>query len=119
MRLEPFFYLFLFLFLGLITFLARWLRGEIEKRGELEGESKTLELLQERTPSVLPAAEGHQARERQITKGSFLAPTGPKKKRSVVKIHPRNLREMRQGIVLMIVLGPCRAVEPPNESLRF
>jgi len=119
MSVEPFLYLLLFLFIALLSFVVRWLRGEIEKSAAMEGESKAFGLFQESPAPLMPAVERHQPSERRIRKVSSLAPARPVGKVRKMKIHPRNLQEMRRGIVLMTLLGPCRALEPPNESLRL
>ena len=120
MSVEPFLYLFLFLFFGLITFLARWLKGEIEKSGEVDEGSEAYGLFQDRAVPFEEAEAGFHSKERSVSQASSLSsPAGTEKKRRGKSLHPKNLQEMRRGIVLMTVLGPCRALEPPNESLRF
>lgn len=121
MSVEPFIYLLLFLFFGLMTFVFRWLKGEMEK-SDFEGESKVLGLFRESPPPAVPRAKRHEARERRKREVSSLAPPRPVRtgrKVRKMKVHTGNLQEMQRGIVLMAVLGPCRALEPPNESFRF
>ncbi len=121
MSLEPFLYLLLFLFIALLSMVMRWLRGEFEKSAELEEKSKPIGLFQEIPTPVVYAEERPppRARERRISEVLSMALARPRRRPKKVKIHPGNLHEMRRGIVLMTVLGPCRALEPPNESLRF
>lgn len=45
------------------------------------------------------------------------APPRPARRRAA-SAAPRSLRESRRGIVLMTVLGPCRALEPPGDGPR-
>jgi hypothetical protein len=119
MSIEPFLYLLLFLFIALLSLVMRWLRGEIEKSAGLEEKSKAFGLFQESPAPFVFAEETPRARERRIREVSSVAPARPRRKARKVKIHPENLQEVRRGIVLMTVLGPCRALEPPNEALRF
>ena len=119
MSFEPFIYLILFLILWLLSFVARWLKREIEGSGDRETEAKVRGLFQE---SPAPRVYGEvklPSREKRISQVFPITPTRPSRIRKTVRIQPRNLQEMRRGIVLMTVLGPCRALEPPNESFRF
>ena len=119
MSLEPFIYLFLFLIFALLSFVARWLKRELDGSADRETESKVYGLFQERPEPLVFSQEKLPVREERGTKEPLMAPAPARLKSKRVKIHPRNLQEMRRGIVLMTVLGPCRALDPPNRSLHF
>jgi hypothetical protein len=112
MNIEPFIYLTVFLFLALLTFFARWLNEKIQEeinRRDIWGPSEK--------PSDASALGAPQAttklREEPIS--TLSRPTSPRKRRARLKISLHNKRDLRQGIVLMTVLGPCRASTPPAE----
>ena len=112
MSIEPFIYLTVFLFLTLLTFFARWLNEKIQEeinRREILGSSEK--------PGEASALGAPQAttklREEPIS--TLSRPTSPRKRRAVLKISLHNETDLRQGIVLMAVLGPCRAFTPPTE----
>ena len=117
--MEPLIYLILFLIVALLSFLARWLKRELDGSADRETEAKVLGLFQERPEPFVFTEERPQAMERKVSEVSSTTPTRARRTGKKVIIHPGNLQEMRRGIILMTVLGPCRALEPPNESLRF
>ena len=119
MSFEPFIYLFLFLLFGLLSYVARWLKREMDGSADREAESKVYGLFQEAPEPVVYPDEKISVLERSASEVPSMAPASSKRTLKRVTIHPRNLQEMRRGIVLMTVLGPCRAIEPPNESLHF
>ena len=115
MNIEAFVYLVLFIFFGLLAIFVRWLKGEFEKATE-----------QERTPmfSDLPE-EGHPIEITEFGRRSqpdfqekLFSSNGillSRKRRRKPKFDIRAIKDFRQGIVLMTILGPCRAFEPPAE----
>ena len=117
--MEPFIYLLLFLTISLLSFFARWLKRELDGSADRETESKVLGLFQEFPESSVYVEKRPEAVERKVSEVPSTAPARARRTRKKVNIHPGNLQEMRRGIILMTVLGPCRALEPPNESLRF
>lgn len=119
MNIEPFIYLFLFLFFVLLTSVFRWLKGEVEKVPGLEDVSKPFGLYEE-SPAPFGHAKGSPRDSQPRTREEpSRAPAKTKRRLKKVKIHPGNLQEMRRGIVLMTVLGPCRSLQPPPESPHF
>lgn len=114
MSIEPFVYLAIFLFLSLLTFVARWLgekvREEIKLR-EIFGPSK--EFREQEGLGTLEKTTTPQSRQKPIS--TLARSTSPRKRRTPLKISLHNKRDLRQGIVLMTVLGPCRAFTPPAE----
>ena len=119
MSFEPLIYLFLFLLFGLLSYVARWLKREMDGSADREAESKVIGLFQETPDPIVYSEEKVPILERNTSKDPRMAAAPSKRTLKKVTIHPGNLQEMRKGIVLMTVLGPCRALEPPNESLRF
>ena len=111
MPLEPFVYLAVFLFLALLTVLGRWLneriREEINLR-DLFGPAET-----GKEPQVLQRPGAPKGlRQEAVTPSS--RPSGPPNRRMRLQMALHNKGDLRQGIVLMTILGPCRALEPPS-----
>lgn len=119
MSFEPFIYLILLLILWLLSFVARWLKREIDGSADRETEAKVRGLFQESPAPRVYEEVKTPSREKRISQVFPITPPRPRGLRKTIRIQPGNLQEMRRGIVLMTVLGPCRALEPPNESLRF
>ena len=118
MSIEPFVYLFLFILFGVISFVVRWLKREFDKSDENE-KTKLFGLFQQPPSVIANPTESIPSPEAITIQESVLPPDRTKGKRGERIIHPRNLGDMRRGMVLRTVLGPCRALEPPNESFRF
>ena len=109
MNIEPFVYLTVFLFLALLTYFVRWLNEKIQAEINLKDlfgpSEKPDELLDFETPEApTPSREGPVS--------TLSRSTSSRKRRARLKISLHNKRDLRQGIVLMTVLGPCRALEP-------
>ena len=119
MSLEPFIYLFLLMLFAFVSFVARWLKRELDGSADREAESKVYGMFQESPEPFEYAEKPLPVLERKDSKGPSLAPARQQRMPKTVTINPQNLQEMRRGIVLMTVLGPCRALKPPNESLHF
>ena len=117
--MEPFIYLILLLLFGLFSYVARWLKREIEGSADRETEAKVFGMFRESPAPRVYAEEKPPAREKRISQVSPIATPRPRRRPKKVEIHPGNLQEMRRGIVLMTVLGPCRALEPPNDVSHF
>jgi hypothetical protein len=111
MPIEPFVYLAIFLFLALLTVLGRWLnekiREEIHLR-DLFGPAESPTQPQDLTTPGAPKALTQEA----ITPSS--RPSSLRNRRMRIKTALHNKQDLRQGMVLITVLGPCRALEPPS-----
>jgi len=95
----------------LISFLRRLRQGRIERDAPHRRESDVSErsrptrqrtpvVTPRRSPAVLDTTSAPPARPRVGTRLRGCAPLG-------------GVRQVRHGIVLMTILGPCRALEPP------
>ena len=120
MSLEPFVYLALFLFVAFLIFIGRWLSREIEKQAAYDMGSRMPGMDQQEPSGWSHYTEGSSPPldERSIS----TEPSSPRKPRGVdEKRHMRlgRLREFRRGMVLMTILGPCKALEQPNDSTHF
>jgi hypothetical protein len=97
---------------------ARWMKEQMDKASyegapiewssrsalELSPTEETLVLGQkQQSPTPVSTDRSRTFRQKNIRRRLGLA-------------HPQNLR---QGIILMTVLGPCRALEQPNDSKSF
>jgi len=116
MNIEPFIYLTVFLFLTLLTFVARWLgekvREEIKLREILDPSKEFREQQGLGTPE---ATITPQSRQKPIS--TLARSTSPRKRRTPLKISLHNKRDLRQGIMLITVLGPCRALEHQQDVI--
>lgn len=124
MSVEPFVYLVVLLLLMLLSFLTRWLKGEI---GEHIRERPTDEWGYERPPA---RERAHAVAAEKIEQGALAQEEGALERGKLPSIRlPRtsrgritclgNLQDVRHGIVLMTILGPCRALEPSADLPRF
>ena len=111
MSLEPFIYLFVLLLLTAMVLVGRWLneqvREEINLRGLFESEETPAE------GRELIAAEPPIPATSQAIAPSSRTP-GPSDRQMRLQMALHNKQDLRQGIILMTVLGPCRALEPPS-----
>jgi hypothetical protein len=114
MNIEPFVYLTVFLFLALLTYFVRWLNEKIQAEINLKdlfGPSEK--------PDELPDLETPEAstpsREKPIS--TLSRSTSASKRRARLEISLHNKRDLRHGIVLMTILGPCRALEPQQDVI--
>jgi len=120
MAIEPFVYFVLFLLVGMAMMFARWLRVEIEKKNrEFDGERlldreqndlNNVNRLDKNETVIVPNEESSQ---------NILAATSSTQSLVVPKKWRRHVRAsttLGQGIVLMTILGPCRALDERNNS---
>jgi len=96
---------------------ARWMKEQMDKASyegapidwssrsalELSPTEETLVLGEGQPHTSVPTDRSRTSRQKNIRRRLGLK-------------HPQNLR---QGIILMTVLGPCRALEQPNNSKPF
>ena len=113
MDMEPFAYLIIFLFLTLITFFARWLNEKIQeeiKRLDILGSSKKSK--KQEDLETLETTATPQSRKKPIS--TTARRTTAPKRWIASRLDLRNKADLRQGIIMMTVLGPCRALEHPD-----
>ncbi|GJL48991.1 MAG: hypothetical protein NPIRA01_02180 [Nitrospirales bacterium] len=123
MAIEPFVYFVLFLLVGMAMMFARWLKAEIEKKNrEFDGERRidweqgdlnNVNQL-DKNESVIVPSEGSSQ--------NFLAAESSSQSLVVPKKWRRHIRAsstLGQGIVLMTILGPCRALDEKDNSPLF
>ncbi len=109
MGLEQLFFLVLVLFAALVQFLAPRLRQRWEelarRAGSAEAPGPRVHVAPQAPRARLaePPASSHSRRTRRSP-----AP-GPRRPRAL-----GGLADVRRGIVLMTILGPCRALETPE-----
>lgn len=114
MNIEPFITLAVFLFLTLLTFFARWLKAELEKISN-KVQATRLPPLRQETPEAEVALRSRPS-SRDQQRGSLASdlPLRSNKRKSLT-VDLRTTADLRQGIILMEILGPCRAFTPPAE----
>ncbi len=113
--MEPFIYLVVFLFLtGLLAFM-RWLNERLREEINLKDLFKQEEAPRTRHPPTQPKPVLLPTRER--------APSPPRRERplrgSALLSALHRKENLRQGIILMTILGPCRALDPPSRNRPF
>jgi hypothetical protein len=117
MSIESLFLLLLFVFVALSSVIVPWLRKRIDARMPPEIEPEALEATrraQVRPPRPAPAPDRSRASDR-TREGPMRAPlpavAPPAALRPQARWPVASLRDARRGIVLMTLLGPCRAME--------
>jgi len=114
-------FLFVLLFLGIVLFNYVMQRAARRRREEEQaqaaqqpaapaGAEEPLEDIWGRTPASVPApAPSPMLAARQET-----APPPVPRGRHPARALLKDKRDLRRAVVLMMVLGPCRAQEPPE-----
>lgn len=117
MSIEAFVSFTIFLVLALLALAVRWLNERIRRDIAL----KDLKDL------FLPDNDSREQRDREAPDTKRTSPSKSKqpiqefrpttspKRRTASRLRLRNRSELRQGIIIMTVLGPCRALEHPDE----
>jgi hypothetical protein len=98
----------------LINFIRRLLQRRVQGEAPRRRESDVSE--RPRPARRLPSVEAR----RRLSALPDSAPEPPERQRLVVRRRARvplgSRRELRHGIILMTILGPCRAMEPPDHQ---
>lgn len=117
MSIEALASFIVFLFLSLLALAIRWLNERIRRDIALR-DLKDLFLPSDdsrvqpdrKTGGTTPTAPSKLKQPRQ----EFRPTTSPKR-RTASRLRIHNSADLRQGIIIMTVLGPCRALEHPDE----
>lgn len=117
MSLEAFISFAIFLILSLIALAIRWLNERIRRDIALR-DLKDLFLPDDdsanqgapETPDITNLSPSSQKKPIQKFR-----PTTTPKRRTASRLRLRNKADLRQGIIIMTVLGPCRALEHPDD----
>ncbi len=117
MSIEALVSFIVFLFLSLLALAVRWLNERIRRDIALR-DLKDL---------FLPSDDSRVQPDRETGRTTPTAPSKPKqlrqefrpttspKRRTASRLRIHNRADLRQGIIIMTVLGPCRALEHPDE----
>ena len=117
MSLEAFISFTIFLFLSLIALAIRWLNERIRRDIALRD-------LKDLFRSDGDSANQRVPETREITNSSpsaqkppipKLKPAPPPKRRTPSRLRLRTKADLRQGFIIMTVLGPCRALEHSDD----
>lgn len=113
MSIEALVSFIVFLFLSLLVLAIRWLneklRGEISLRDLFPSDDSKAQ----REDGVTETTRTSSSKQKQTRQKS--RPTPPPERRAGNHIRLRNKAELRQGIIIMTVLGPCRALQHPDD----
>jgi hypothetical protein len=117
MSIEALVSLLVFLFLSLLALAVRWLNERIRRDMALR-DLKDLFLPSddagERADREAPGPTPTPASKPKKPKQNF-EPIFSPKRRTASRLRLHNTADLRQGIIIMTVLGPCRALEHPDE----
>ena len=114
--MESLIFFIVLLFLSLLALAIRWLNEKMRREIALR-DLKDL---------FLPTDDSQEQREREPPDTTKPFPSKPKqliqqfipstspKRRTASRLRLRNRAELRQGMIIMTVLGPCRALEHPD-----
>jgi len=117
MNIEALMFLIVFLFLSLLALAVRWFNEKIRRDIALS-DLKDL---------FLPSDDVREQQEHDASETRTTSPSTPKqalptfrstttpKRRTAGRLRFRNKADLRQGIIIMTVLGPCRALEHPDD----
>lgn len=117
MSMESLVFFAVLLFLSGIALAIRWLNERIRR----DIAFRNLKDL------FLPSNDAHDQGDRKAADSTKTSPTKFKqpmqefrpttspKRRTASQLRLRNRADLRQGIVIMTVLGPCRALEHPDD----
>jgi hypothetical protein len=117
MSLEALISFVVFLILSLIALAIRWLNERIRRDIALK-DLKDLFLSEDdsanqgvpETPDITNLSPSSPKQPIQKFR-----PTTIPKRRTASRLRLRNKADLRQGIIIMTVLGPCRALEHPDD----
>ena len=114
--MESLILFFVFLFLSTIALAIRWLHEKIRREIALK-DLKDLFLPSddglEQPDRVTPDTRKTSPSKSPQPIQAFRPRTTPKRL-TASRLRLRNKADLRQGIILMTVLGPCRALEHPD-----
>lgn len=117
MSIEALVSFIVFLFLSLLALAIRWLNERIRRDMALRdlkdlflpsddsGEKAVRE-----APGTTPTPS---SKSKELTQK--FKPITPPTRRTTSRLRLHNTADLRQGIIIMTVLGPCRALEHPDE----
>lgn len=113
MSIEALVSFIVFLFLSLLVLAIRWLneklRGEISLRDLFPSDDSR----PQREDGEIETSRTSPSEQKQPRQQS--RPTPPPERRAGSYFRLRNKADLRQGIIIMTVLGRCRALEHPDE----
>lgn len=118
-RLEPFVFLGIILLVWFLSSLGNWLRQMIEQQSPSIQESAPPAGTVEDSPSpvevsVMPEGSTHDMQEEPTAMARIVA-MGRRPHPASSRSRYRNPRVLRDGIVIMTVLGSCTALDPRKE----
>jgi hypothetical protein len=103
----------IFLFLSLLVMAIRWLneklKGEISLRDLFPSDDSRAQ----REDGVTETTRTSSSKQKQTRQKS--RPTPLPERRAGSRLRLRNKSDLRQGIIIMTVLGPCRALQHPDD----
>ena len=117
MSMESLVFFAVLLFLSGLALAIRWLNERI-RRDIAFRDLKDL---------FLPADDSRKQRDREAPATTRTSPSKPKqpiqefrptispKRRTGSRLRLRNRADLRQGMIIMTVLGPCRALKHPDD----
>lgn len=110
MPLEPFVYLTVFLLLTGLFLFSRWLNEKLQKEIDLR------DLFRPSEEAHAPETVTPPGESRREPGPIPSRPPGRRERRRRVKLPLHSKSDLRQGILLMTILGPCRALDSESTT---
>ena len=123
MSVESIIFFLLALFVWGLSVVGRWLQAQMQKQSTDGIEFEPIEWSpqpEDKKVSSVSRVEAVAPREEPQQKSSPTIPSSKiiRHKKTIRHLGLGSPRTIRQGIILMTVLGPCRALEKPDEFMR-
>jgi hypothetical protein len=104
-----------FILLPLLNLLFRRMQRRVENQTPREERGSQIP---RRTRTIPPSPEVTPSAPERIRRAELPEALSVRKRRSIRRSLFRTRRDLRRGIILMTILGPCRAVASPEEADR-
>jgi hypothetical protein len=110
MTIEQLLLFVLFLLVPLLQFIGRWLQRDAEQRRRRDdGKRRVLEPVSRPTRSQRGVASSRGAESPTFAESRDVTAVVPRRRRQDLRLS--GPADARRGVVLMTILGPCRALE--------
>jgi hypothetical protein len=106
--------LLFFIALPLINFLLQRVRKRRDHRNHPIPQEKSVEQVLRRTPATPPPPPTPRASRSRLHGSEVRTIAPPSNNRFPKRLLLGTRRDVRRGVVIMTLLGPCRAFDPPG-----
>ncbi len=113
MSIESLLFLGIVLLVWMIASVGSWLREQIERYARYQEELEARE-------AFPPVPDAGSVQPEGVTSEAPECPpprvVARERLKNSARLRYRNRKTVRRGVILMTVFGPCKALEPRNES---